>query len=223
MWLWLALLLCAISANANTEKVIFLAPTAISFPNAGPTLEDLHLSSLHLDSPSLRTALQVTFPPTDKLKGFDSWFLLDRLNEGQRYEVRVCWAATQPTAFTIDTFGVQQVFDSPELVQSLAAFAESDSRGADAAGVGPVHSNDRVSVLLLRVQGAADYFSTNKTLMRHPTPVDVDIILDPYRGNVFPQSLTFTAAYIVLLAGGAWWLSGTIWKELFTGRKEHSE
>ncbi|RMZ17731.1 hypothetical protein D0860_00343 [Hortaea werneckii] len=203
MWLWLALLLCAITASANTEKVIFLAPPAVSFPNAGPTLEDLRLTSLHLDNTSLRTALQVTFPNIDQLNGLDSWFLLDHLTEGQRYEVRVCWAATQPTAFTIDTFGVQQVFDSPELIQSLAAFSENRHLGSEAAGTGRVHLNDRASVLFLRVQAAADYFSTNKTLMRHPPPVDVDIILDPYRGNIFPQSLTLTAGYIVLLAGGA--------------------
>ncbi|RMZ01160.1 hypothetical protein D0862_06460 [Hortaea werneckii] len=203
MWLWLALLLCAITASANTEKVIFLAPPAVAFPNAGPTLEDLRLTSLNLDNLSLRTGLEVTFPNIDQPNGLDSWFLLDHLTEGQRYEVRVCWAATQPTAFTIDTFGVQQVFDSPELIQSLATFSENHHFRPDVAEIGRVHSNDRASVLFLRVQAAADYFSTNKTLMRHPPPVDVDIILDPYRGNIFPQSLTLTAGYIVLLAGGA--------------------
>ncbi|RMY02087.1 hypothetical protein D0867_11169 [Hortaea werneckii] len=203
MWLWLALLLFAITAHANTEKVIFLAPPAVSFPNAGPTLEDLHLTSLHLDNPSLRTKLHVTFPNTEQRNGFDSWFLLDDLTELQRYEVRVCWAATQPTAFTIDTFGTQQVFDNPELIQSLAAFSENVGIDQANTGVGRVHSKHRASVLFLRVQAAADFFSTNKTLMLHPPPVDVDIILDPYRVNIFPQSLTLTAGYIVLLAGGA--------------------
>ncbi|KAI6909777.1 hypothetical protein KC318_g16819 [Hortaea werneckii] len=223
MWLWLALLLFAITAHANTEKVIFLAPPAVSFPNAGPTLEDLHLTSLHLDNPSLRTKLHVTFPNTEQRNGFDSWFLLDDLTELQRYEVRVCWAATQPTAFTIDTFGTQQVFDNPELIQSLAAFSENVGIDQANTGVGRVHSKHRASVLFLRVQAAADFFSTNKTLMLHPPPVDVDIILDPYRVNIFPQSLTLTAGYIVLLAGGAWWLSAAIWKELFPGRKQHLE
>ncbi|RMY22333.1 hypothetical protein D0866_11974 [Hortaea werneckii] len=203
MWLWLALLLFAITAYANTEKAIFLAPPAVSFPNAGPTLEDLHLTSLHLDNPSLRTKLHVTFPNTEQRNGLDSWFLLDHLIEGQRYELRVCWAATQPTAFNIDTFGVQQVFDTPQLIKSLAAFSENSQPSSDAADVGRVHSEHRASVLFLRVQAAADFYSTNKTLMLHPTPVDVDIILDPYRVNVFPQSLILTAGYIVLLAGGA--------------------
>jgi hypothetical protein len=31
------------------------------------------------------------------------------------------------------------------------------------------------SVLFLRVQAAASYYSTNRTLMEHPEPVDVDI------------------------------------------------
>jgi hypothetical protein len=47
----------------------------------------------------------------------------------------------------------------------------------------------------------------NKTLMGHVPPVFVDIILDPYIFNVFPQSLVPTAAYIVLLAIGSWYLS----------------
>jgi hypothetical protein len=34
--------------------------------------------------------------------------------------------------------------------------------------------------------------------MRHPQPVDVDIILDPYLANIFPASLLPTAIYIVL-------------------------
>jgi hypothetical protein len=31
------------------------------------------------------------------------------------------------------------------------------------------------SVLFLRVQAAASYYSANRTLMEHPEPVDVDI------------------------------------------------
>ena len=47
--------------------------------------------------------------------------------------------------------------------------------------------------------------------MQQPEPVDVDIILDPYLANVFPASLLPTAAYILVLAVGAWFLSGKIW------------
>jgi hypothetical protein len=52
----------------------------------------------------------------------------------------------------------------------------------------------------------------NNTLMNHVPLVFVDIILDPYIFNVFPRSLVSTAAYIVLLAIGSWYLSKYISK-----------
>ena len=45
-------------------------------------------------------------------------------------------------------------------------------------------------------------------------PVLVDVILDPYLLNVFPRSLVPTAGYLVVLAIGAWFLSGVIWRIL---------
>ena len=45
-------------------------------------------------------------------------------------------------------------------------------------------------------------------------PVLVDIILDPYVLNVFPKSLVPTAGYLTVLAIGAWFLSGVIWRIL---------
>jgi len=48
--------------------------------------------------------------------------------------------------------------------------------------------------------------------MNHVPLVFVDIILDPYIFNVFPRSLVSTAAYIVLLAIGSWYLSKYISK-----------
>jgi hypothetical protein len=50
--------------------------------------------------------------------------------------------------------------------------------------------------------------------MQHPPKVSVDIILDPYLANIFPASLLPTAAYIIVLAIGAWYLSGVIWQRL---------
>jgi ethanolamine transporter EutH len=63
------------------------------------------------------------------------------------------------------------------------------------------------STLFLQIFAAADYYTTNKTLMEQVPPVFVDIILDPYLFNVFPRSLVPTAVYIVLLAIGSWFLS----------------
>jgi ABC-type methionine transport system permease subunit len=56
------------------------------------------------------------------------------------------------------------------------------------------------SVLFLRIQAAADYYTTNKALMEDVPPVLVDIILDPFILNVFPESLVPTAAYILIIA-----------------------
>ena len=57
-------------------------------PDSGPDLDSLRLTSLTPTNTKVRTSLPVTF------QGDDSWYLLQRLKEGQRYEVRVCWAAT---------------------------------------------------------------------------------------------------------------------------------
>jgi hypothetical protein len=43
--------------------------------------------------------------------------------------------------------------------------------------------------------------------MKDVPPVYVDIILDPFIFNVLPRSLLPTAAYIVLLAIGGWYLA----------------
>ncbi len=70
------------------------------------------------------------------------------------------------------------------------------------------------SVLLVQIYAAADYYTTNQTLMEHVPPVLVDIILDPYLLNVFPRSLVPTAAYLVILAIGGWYLAKYIAKWL---------
>lgn len=62
------------------------------------------------------------------------------------------------------------------------------------------------------MQSAADFFTTNATLMQNPPQVDVDIILDPYVANIFPQSLLPTAAYILVLAVIAFFVSDKLWR-----------
>jgi hypothetical protein len=85
------------TALANVEKVIFLGPSALQIPQSQPTLEDLRLRVLTPHQSTLRTELRKEFPSESSEKGVASWFLLDELVEGQRYEVRICWAATVST------------------------------------------------------------------------------------------------------------------------------
>jgi hypothetical protein len=96
---WTALFaLLVTAALANTEKTIFVAPAPITLPDAGPRLADLKLDTLVPSSSSatasVQRALSVAFPTEDAPQGRESWYLLQGLGEGQRYEVRVCWAAT---------------------------------------------------------------------------------------------------------------------------------
>lgn len=117
------------------------------------------------------------------------------------------------------------MFDTPHLIQSLAGFAELQASQPQAEDNNPPRLDYSTgTILFLHVQSAADYFTTNKTLMQYPPPVDIDIILDPYLANVFPVSLLPTAAYIIVLAIGAWLLSGKIWDLLKPqGHKQHKD
>jgi hypothetical protein len=63
------------------------------------------------------------------------------------------------------------------------------------------------SVLFLRIDAAADYFTTNRELMSHPEPVLADIILDPFVFNVLPRTLVPTVGYVVLVAAASWVLA----------------
>ena len=202
---------CIFLVHGNVEKTIFLAPEAIQIPQQHPNLGDLNLQVL---SPSksnsqLRRQLPAAFPtPTDP-KGIAAWFLLERLIQHQRYEVRICWAATvsvskfiihfftikmfllkisscslaadtakqQPTSFTLNTYPLPEVFDTPELITSLATYSEirQGSPLLDRSVGHPRVASDLDSLLFLQVFAAADYFTTNKTLMRNVPPVNVDI------------------------------------------------
>ena len=80
--------------RANTEKTIFLGPPSIKLPRDPPKLEDLRLATLTPDRSSLRTRLPLSFPTLQEPRGNTSVYLLDDLTPRQRYEVRICWAAT---------------------------------------------------------------------------------------------------------------------------------
>lgn len=120
-------------------------------------------------------------------------------------------------------YNISEVFDTPELIQALAAYAEEPNRERPVPSRSIARSEE--SVLFLRVRAAADFFTTDKKLMSNPPPVDIDLILDPYVFNVFPGSLGRTAAYIVALAFVAWIVSGAVWKFLQsnTATKAHEE
>lgn len=90
----LALAFLSAPAQANTEKVIFTAPKNVDFGHVRPNLLDLHLETLSPTNLALRTALPVAFPSDQEHRGLQSWYLLQTLTQGQRYEVRLCWPAT---------------------------------------------------------------------------------------------------------------------------------
>ncbi|KAJ5038946.1 uncharacterized protein L3040_006620 [Drepanopeziza brunnea f. sp. 'multigermtubi'] len=175
----------------------------LQVPVEHPTLEDLQLESLSPNHWSLRTHIRAEFPTNSSSYGQTSWYLLHNLHEGRRYEVRICWAATQPTSFRLDTFELPTVMETPELIASLAQYSETRQREVNEGQEKDNRADGPVSTLLLRIFAAADYFTTNKTLMDNVPPVYVDIILDPFVFNVFPRSLLPTATYLVLVAVGS--------------------
>jgi len=148
---WLALgthfvtssLLYAQFTSANVEKTIFVASDPEPVPAGSPLVDDLGLERLSPEEFKLRTNLNASFPTQQRPHGTESWFYLEDLIPGQRYEVRVCWLATvgfllpslqgvswlnssqQPTAFILDTYSLSEALSSQELVSSLAAFSES--------------------------------------------------------------------------------------------------
>ena len=93
--LLLLLLLLVHPVSSNVEKAIFLGPPAIPIPRDGyPNIDLLRLIGISPELAVLRTRLAATFPNDTAPIGVESWFLLDHLSPGRRYEVRVCWPAT---------------------------------------------------------------------------------------------------------------------------------
>ncbi|MCJ1402332.1 hypothetical protein MMC11_005552 [Xylographa trunciseda] len=214
----LRLLLLGINVSANVEKVIFLGPRT-------PTLEQvfvpplLHLDTLSPSESSLRRQLLARFPSTPASRTLsESWILVDGLQASQRYEIRVCWIATQPTLFELSVHDLATVFRTPTLNSSIyeyfeAQIIESSSGGKkqDKPSVVDYSTTDIHSSLLLHVSATADYYSRDAALMRDGLLVDLDIILDPYLLNIFPQSLAPTGVYLVVLAILSWAISGIVW------------
>lgn len=96
---------------------------------------------------------------------------------------------------------------------SLHAYIASRQPASTSSSVASSSSSSserEASILFLRILAAADYFTTETSLMRNVPPVDVDIILDPFVLNVFPRSLVGTAGWIVVVAVAAYFLAKRI-------------
>lgn len=205
-------------ALGNVEKTIFVAPSAQTFPSDA-SLDNLLLERLTLAKPSLRTHLNASFPTDTEPKGTQAWLLLEGLTPSQRYEVRICWLATQPTSFWLDTHTMQSVFESPELISALTTYSNTRRDNPSPGAVQEARSRMETrqdatkpsTFLFLQIFAAADYFSLDKALMDNVPPVHVDVILDPYLLNIFPQSLLPTAMYIVIVAVAGWFASRLIY------------
>ncbi|EEA22922.1 hypothetical protein TMatcc_001785 [Talaromyces marneffei ATCC 18224] len=248
----ISILLFIQHAAANTEKTIFVAPLPWAVPAENAAIDDLGLDRLSPTDFMLRTNLNASFPTDEEPHGAESWFYLEDLTPGQRYEVRICWMATQPTSFDLTTYTLQEVVSSRSLLTSLLNFSDAllastslppasrDRSPASPHGnINPSKArhqhNSRKrrsrtplereedplaltshaeSVLFLRIWAAADYYTTNTTLMQNVPPVMADIILDPFLWNVFPRSLVPTAVYTVVIAVVAYFVGGYLAKVL---------
>ncbi|KAJ5103889.1 hypothetical protein N7532_004418 [Penicillium argentinense] len=204
-------------AQANVEKTIFLGPPESAVPSEEPDIDDLGLERLSPETPVVRTLLNSSFPTNDAPDGTDSWFFLENLTPGQRYE--------QPTTFTLTTHSLHNTIEDPSLFSSLSVFstarlatlddrlqANAIPQRAGKSALDPSPSLD--SVLFLRVRAVADYFTMNEELLAKPPPVTVDLILDPFLGNVFPRSLVPTGFWIVAVAVVAFFVARWVNREL---------
>jgi len=209
------LLISAHIAHANVEKIVFIAPSPNPVPLESPAFDDLGLERLSSLSPVIRTFLNASFPTRDAPQGTQSWFFLQGLNPGQRYEVRVCWLAT-PTSFSLNTFTLSETISDSALMSSLGKF--SSAHRALYRPINQVETTNKrshhlsmttatESVLFLRIFAAADYFTLNTEMMKTVPQVTVDMILDPYLLNILPRSLVPTLGWVAV-AGAVGWVAG---------------
>ena len=82
------------TVTANVEKTIFLGPSPVVLSNVRPSIDYLRLHTLNYAHTILPTRLPVQFPSEAAPRGRESWYLLQHLEPGRRYEVRICWPAT---------------------------------------------------------------------------------------------------------------------------------
>ncbi|KAF5712302.1 hypothetical protein FGLOB1_4550 [Fusarium globosum] len=203
-------LLCLLSmAIANVEKTIFTAPPSLPIPQQKPSLGDLRLPTLTPDAPNIRTHISRVFPsePKDYASGVATESKLIRLRR------------QQPTVFNLAVYELDTVWQTPELIQSLAnySFSRQDQEAVLTKESTQTEGREReASVLLLQIKSSADYFTNDAALMKDPSPVHVDLILDPYLYGIVPRSLVPAAGYLVLVGAVAWFVSRSIASRLQT-------
>ncbi|KAI1817602.1 hypothetical protein GGS20DRAFT_582324 [Poronia punctata] len=211
IFIWTCLLFSYVLGN--TEKIIFTGPPPADIQSSDPPVDYSHLQSLTPRNNMIRTYVEAESPNNVPRDGKPSWILLEGLRESQRYEVRVCWAATQPTMFNLGVYEPESVVTDSELLSELSAYAVllQEKAGSDIDVPSPILGPDiGGSVLLLRILTTAEFHTGNHTLMGDAPPVFVDIIMDPFLLNILPRSLLPTVAYIVVVAIASWFIGNSI-------------
>jgi hypothetical protein len=117
----------------------------------------------------------------------------------------------QPTAFRLATHTISDAFNDEHLITQLGSYSEERQSSACEPQDGAYSDHHPTSMLFLAIDAAADYHSSNKTLMKFPPDVKVDIILDPYVLGLLPRSLLPTVVYVVCVAIMAYYMSGHIY------------
>ncbi|KAI5800061.1 hypothetical protein EDC01DRAFT_532480 [Geopyxis carbonaria] len=182
-------------ALANVEKEIFIGPPTSMFDI---TTELEHLTPSN-DARNFATTLNTSFVHP----GATHWIALSGLAPQQRYEVRICWPATQPTDFNLKLFTVEQIDGDTALSSSIHAYPKNIQRRLN-------RPYDGGSTLYLRIFAKTAYVSAQKSRMETPEPVDVEIILDPYKFNVLPESLVPIGGLLIVVGVFSWWAGGLI-------------
>lgn len=195
----LVLLACLFFSSrvaANVEKAVFVASSGTSADSHATDLIDLDSLNLprltpHADSNAWRTFLPALFPWSAGFpQGATTWILLDSLVPGQRYELRVCWAATQPTEFVVDVYDAAAVLADPKLAAELLSASRPDAP--------PSAASTQEQKTFARIVATADYVTAPMT--PDVPPVLTDIILDPFLLNVLPRSLVPTIGAVLAVA-----------------------
>lgn len=115
----------------------------------------------------------------------------------------------QPTSFTLSTHTLEEITSDKASLAAISRFSnarlsslpEPQRKPAQAHTSNRKDQSDRdTTILFLRIDAVADYFSLEESLMQAVPPVVVDIILDPFLGNVFPRSLVSTACWGLVVA-----------------------
>jgi len=79
-----------------------------------------------------------------------------------------------PTGFTLETFEPSYVDKSLELKSDLESYITTTT-ATKHCPADSISGNTQRSLLYLRIQAAAEFYTTNQTLMNDPPPVLVDI------------------------------------------------